>query len=356
MSRLNAWWIQPDQFDWITTFLREHGWLRPAQKIIAVVGISAALVPLTVLTSHRKLGVGVLVVGAFIAVYAIGFAAFWLTSWPTRRQSAVAAIIGTLCVGGWSLAQPSAAIAALTCTATAVTGGYIAFFHSPRVLVLHSLVTAAIATTAVLRLFRQADLITATAAFWLLNFLNVSVPLAIYGMSRVIGVYAQLSAEDPLTGLLNRRAFIDAVTYRLGTPPPGHTHLAVAMVDLDNFKRINDTHGHSVGDRALRAVAKLLREHAPADAIICRAGGEEFLIALTCMTSEIRALSARICTAVASLSLAVTASIGTVSAELNLLAGRDCASRVEQLITIADEAMYSAKRSGGNQASHSVCT
>jgi diguanylate cyclase (GGDEF)-like protein len=52
------------------------------------------------------------------------------------------------------------------------------------------------------------------------------------------------------------------------------------MVDLDDFKRVNDTRGHPAGDRALLAVAELLRRHSPPTAAICRAGGEEFLIAM----------------------------------------------------------------------------
>ena len=352
MSRLKAWWNQPDQFDWITTFLRNHGWLRSAQKIIAVVGASAALVPLTVLFDQRQPGVRVVFVGALIAIYCLGFTVYWLTSWPARWQSQAAVMAGMLGILAWCVAQPSAPLAALGCTATAVTGGYIAFFHSPRLLIVHSAAALAIATIAMLRVLREADIASAASAFWLINFLNLSVPLAIYGTSRALITYAQRSAEDPLTGLLNRRAFTETVTHRLADPPLGHTHLAVAMIDLDNFKHVNDTHGHSTGDSALRAVSELLCEHAPAGAVICRAGGEEFLIALTCMTSDVRPLAAQICTAVAGLTPKMTASVGTASAELRSLTTTGVASLVEELIAIADEAMYAAKRSGGNQVQH----
>ncbi|SRR5271166_87855 len=124
------------------------------------------------------------------------------------------------------------------------TGGYIAFFHGPRLLLFNSVVAVAVATTAVLRLAHEANIATAASALWINTFLNVSVPLGIWGMSRAMGTYAQRSEEDDLTGLLNRRAFTDAVSNRLANPPAAHTHLAVVMVDLDNFKRVNDTHGH----------------------------------------------------------------------------------------------------------------
>jgi len=170
-----------------------------------------------------------------------------------------------------------------------------------------------------------------------------------------MGTYVQRSEEDDLTGLLNRRAFTDAVSNRLANPPPAHSHLAVVMVDLDNFKRINDTHGHLAGDRALRAVADLLREHTPTDAVVCRAGGEEFLVALTAATSDVRSLTAQFNSALAGLLPKITASVGIATAELRQLTG-DVASLVDELIRIADDAMYAAKRRGGDQVHQGVKT
>jgi diguanylate cyclase len=354
MSRLKAWWSQPDQFNWITTYLRQRGLLRSTRMIMVVVAGSSALVPLTVLPSQYRPSAVEMVVGGIVAAFTVGMTVLWLTRWPTRWQSQVGVVIGALGIGGWSLVQPTAALAALACTAMAVPGGYIAFFHSPRLLLFNCVAAAAFATAAALRLSREVDIATAASAFWVINFLNLSFPLAIWGMSRAMGRYVQRSTEDALTGLLNRRAFNDAISRHLANPPPAHTHLAVVMVDLDDFKRINDTHGHSIGDRTLREVAELLREHAPSDAVVCRAGGEEFLIALTSVSSDVGPLAAQFCAAVAKLSPAVTASIGTVSAELHLLTRPDGATLAEELIAIADRAMYAAKRSGGNQAHHSA--
>ncbi len=351
MSRLSPWWAQADQYDWITTFLRQRGLLRSAQMILAVVAGSSALVPLSSLLNQRHPSASAAVIGGLAAVFTVGMSIVWLTRWPTRRQSQVVVMMGALIIGGWSLAQPTAPLAALACTATAVTGGYIAFLHHPKILLFNATVAVAITTTAVLRLVSETDMATAAAAFWLILFLNLSVPLSIWGMSQAMGLYAQRSEQDPLTGLLNRRAFADAVSTRLAFPSAAHTHLAVVMVDLDDFKRINDTHGHPVGDHALRAVADLLRRHTPADAAICRAGGEEFLIALTCVTSDVGPQAERFCAAIAGLSPQVTASVGTASAELRLLRGHEIGF-LEELITIADKAMYAAKRRGGNQAHH----
>lgn len=258
MSGLKAWCSQGDDFDWMTEFLRQRGWLRAAQRIMMVVAGSASLVPLAVLSFQRH---------------------------PT-----------------------------------------------------------------------EADVAAAASAFWLIAFLNLSVSLGVRGMSRAIAMYAQRSEEDALTGLLNRRAFSETVGHRLARPARAHTHLAVVMVDIDNFKRINDTQDHAAGDDALRTVAGLLREQAPPGAVICRAGGEEYLIALTCMASDVKALAAQICTAIGVLSLDLTASIGTAIADLHLLSGSRGTGLLEELVTIADRAMYAAKRSCGNRVFHSATT
>lgn len=353
MSRLKTWWAEPDQFDWITKFLRQRGLLRSARRIMAWVASSSCLAAVTVLAQPQHFSPWALMVGTTGGVFCVGMTWFWLTRWPTRRQSEAAVLLGALWVAMWSLAQPNPAIAALGCTAMAITGGYIGLFHSARLLILNFTLAMAIAIVATTRLANETDIMTATEAFSLIWLLNVAVPLAIRGTSRAMGEYAIRSDEDPLTGLLNRRGFIDAIHARLADPSPAATHLTVLMVDLDNFKLVNDTHGHAAGDRMLRAVAQLLRQHIPPAAAVCRAGGEEFLIALPAASADPSAIATRLCHAIAKVAHSVTASIGTASAELHNVTGSHTAELIEQLITAADSAMYVAKRNGGNQVQHS---
>lgn len=353
MSLLKTWWDQPDQFDWMTTFLRRQGLIRAAQVTMVIVAGSAAMAPLSVIASQRKPTAWALVVGVVVASFTAAMAVFWLTRWPTRWQSAVSAVAGVLCIPCWSFAQPTAMSGILGCTALAVTGGYIAFFHNTKLLLVNTAVAAVVIAAAALRLARETNVTAAMTAFWLVWFLNASVALGARGMSLALKTYVVRAEEDPLTGLLNRRGFVDALTHHLATPLPAGAHLTVMMVDLDNFKRINDTHGHAVGDQTLLAVAGLLQEHFSPTAAICRAGGEEFLIALTSTTLDTGPLAARLCSGIARLTHQITASIGTASAEIHRVTGRGgAADLIEQLIRLADNAMYVAKRNGGNQAQH----
>jgi hypothetical protein len=141
---------------------------------------------------------------------------------------------------------------ALACTAGAVTGSYLAVFHSPRALPFNIPlfnIAAALATAVVAayRLAEQTHPATAVTAFWLMWLLNIAVPLAIRGASKAMSQYAMRSHQDPLTGPLNRRGFIDAVSRRIvaGMSQSDPACLLVLMIDLDKFKQVNDTHGHA---------------------------------------------------------------------------------------------------------------
>jgi diguanylate cyclase len=349
------WWSQPDRFDWTTKFLTERGLLRAAQRIMAFVAVSSALVPLSVVVSRQQITAPAAAAGIATFVFATGMTVFLLTRWPSRRQSMSSVMIGVLCIAGWSATQPSDAVAALSCTALAITGGYIAFFHGPKLLAFNLAVAVLIASAATARLYQEEGVQAALAGFWLIWFLNASVPLAIWGTSRAMTLYAARSDEDPLTGLLNRRGFIEAITRQLADPTPDVAHLTVQMVDLDDFKRINDTDGHAAGDRVLIAVAELLRRHAPPGASICRAGGEEFLIASTSASAtDGAAIAGRLCDSISGLTPSITASVGTARAALDGAQEGAVPNFVEGLIEAADSAMYAAKRNGGNQVQHAV--
>jgi diguanylate cyclase (GGDEF)-like protein len=143
---------------------------------------------------------------------------------------------------------------------------------------------------------------------------------------------------DPLTGLLNHRSFHDAVDRALGERD-GAAGTCVVMIDLDNFKRINDEDGHGGGDRLLRAAAAALGEACRRGDLAFRVGGDEFALLLAGLDEHAAAAVARrTCAAIAALDPRLGASAGLVAL------GRD--SSKDSLLEQADRRLYAAKRGG----------
>ena len=95
---------------------------------------------------------------------------------------------------------------------------------------------------------------------------------------RLIKKLEYTSDHDSLTGLLNRRGIDAAIAERLADAPDAA--YALALIDVDDFKAINDTHGHDAGDAVLRELARSMREFFPAESVLGRNGGDEFLVML----------------------------------------------------------------------------
>jgi diguanylate cyclase (GGDEF)-like protein len=93
--------------------------------------------------------------------------------------------------------------------------------------------------------------------------------------------------RDPLTGLFNRRYLEETMEREINRVKRQETYLGVIMMDLDHFKRYNDTFGHSAGDELLRALSNLLKSHIRGEDIACRYGGEEFLLILPGISLEV---------------------------------------------------------------------
>jgi diguanylate cyclase (GGDEF)-like protein len=170
--------------------------------------------------------------------------------------------------------------------------------------------------------------------------------IALHDYGRLAVRYQELAAIDGITGLYNRRHFMEAAeaalarAQRLGQP------LVALMIDVDNFKQINDTHGHIVGDQVLAEMAQACREHVRPDDIVGRYGGDEFVIIIAGIDSlratQIAEQLARPTARVLGCDgkpLTYNASIGIAES----LPGRDLAT----LLVHADLAMYEAKRAGG---------
>ncbi|HEX2595826.1 MAG TPA: diguanylate cyclase [Luteimonas sp.] len=161
---------------------------------------------------------------------------------------------------------------------------------------------------------------------------------------------AQLEAErDPLTGVFNRAGIKRRLDWALAATQSEYQPLAVLFLDIDHFKRINDEHGHAVGDACLGALVRLVTGELQYGDQVGRLGGEEFLLVLPGAdrrraqdTAEHirRSVEAR-CREIAGVPLAMTVSIGVAESRYG--------DSVAEIIARADAAMYTAKRAGRNR-------
>jgi diguanylate cyclase (GGDEF)-like protein len=161
----------------------------------------------------------------------------------------------------------------------------------------------------------------------------------------------RFSLTDPLTHLFNRRMGVIALDQEVARAARTARPLSLLMCDLDYFKRLNDTFGHAAGDRALHAVAELLRKTVRKGDTVCRLGGEEFLVVLPDTQPEDAAvLAARLFTAIhvrgEELALPLTVSIGMTSYRP--------ADTGERMLQRADHALYASKGQGRNRFSIDV--
>lgn len=351
MHAVGRWWRQSDHFDWLSLYLNTRGIRLMWRAMIAAVIVSIAVVPVVVLVRpalpHYR---AALVVSPVASGFGMVIALLWLMRWPTRRQSALYSLTGSVCIAATCLVQGDPHAGLLGCSAFAVLGGYIAFFHTAPYMTTNT--TIAMSTAAVLsaRLIRYYDIVVAGCAFLLVLLLNVAFPFAVQSLVHALGSDLRRSSRDTLTGLLVRRAFYQSAYGLLLRRRQGPSYLGAAMIDLDNFKRLNDTHGHSTGDKALVAVSGALRLACPPTSIIARFGGEEFVVADTYRTDDLHDIAEQLRTAIAGIRYPVTASIGIASVRLN--ANFDPAERelIDDLVNLADTAMYAAKHAGGNQS------
>lgn len=166
-----------------------------------------------------------------------------------------------------------------------------------------------------------------------------------------------LSRTDALTGLHNRRSIMEALDQEIGRSARHGTVLSVVILDLDHFKRINDTWGHPAGDQVLRESARVLRESVRETDLVGRYGGEEFMVILPGASlreaegvlerCRQKLAETQIVTETNEL-LRVSASFGLVCDET----GGDLAAQI--LIKGADEALYRAKENGRNRIESSL--
>ncbi len=161
---------------------------------------------------------------------------------------------------------------------------------------------------------------------------------------------SEQATHDPLTGAFNRRYMDRILPNEISLSRQNGSTLGIIMADLDHFKQVNDTYGHKAGDLVLQSLVKLLKKSVRAADVVCRYGGEEFVIIMPGATlstlsrtaEEIRSKCQASCLPYNEHEIKVTASFGVAAYPQH-------GSNADEVLVHADEALYCAKQQGRNQ-------
>lgn len=341
---MRAWWRDPVDYRWLVRTLEARWALGIIKNVVGAGGaVMAVITALNWISSSGPVGAGGIVAALNVTAGTLWAAYWWIAPWPRERRSLLLMVVADVLVTLGCVVDSDRVYGSLGVMLLVVTGGYLTFFHGPRILALHAVwsLLSVLALSALMVADADGDIALAIAIILTMAAATVVVLPALHFCYWVLRVDA---LSDPLTALLNRRG----LDYYLsgwfrsedGTP------ICVMTVDLDRFKAVNDTYGHSAGDRVLVKIAACLRSSVAPGAIVARSGGEEFVVIAHLTTPEAITEAERLCRAVAAASESctpVTASIGVAVAE------GDSADRCpERLLHNSDSAMYRAKQLGGN--------
>jgi diguanylate cyclase (GGDEF)-like protein len=158
-----------------------------------------------------------------------------------------------------------------------------------------------------------------------------------------------MADTDALTGLLSSRAYHERLESEFRSAQAARRSLSLLIIDLDNFKQVNDRFGHQAGDELLRRVGALLRQQARRNDVCCRYGGDEFIIVMPeTIKSEAAMVAERVRKSIED--IRIPSGGGTVQATVSIGAAsypQDVTNK-QALIKAADDALYAAKREGRN--------
>jgi diguanylate cyclase (GGDEF)-like protein/PAS domain S-box-containing protein len=173
---------------------------------------------------------------------------------------------------------------------------------------------------------------------------------------RVERELTRLAEHDSLTGLLNRRRFQQELERELKRARRSHGRAAILYIDIDHFKRVNDTHGHKAGDDVLQSIARRLVLRLRATDIIARLGGDEFAVLLLDLDSieDARRIADEIRTAVRSEPIPVGDTMVNVTISIGIATLGEGEGADDQVLIAADNAMFEAKRTGRDGVSLAV--
>ena len=180
--------------------------------------------------------------------------------------------------------------------------------------------------------------------------INSFVAFACELVLRIIGSEKPHGEIEPLTGLPNRQSFYDSVATLIGSRSRrDDRYLILIVVNLDSFSLLTAMSGKAGGNKARVAIGQRLRETVRGDAVIGALGEAEYLVADVFTTPDPTPLAERILGTIKSAPFQLTASLGVISTPLKPLTGQGSHDVLDELVTIGTNAMYEARKAGGNQ-------
>jgi diguanylate cyclase (GGDEF)-like protein len=169
-----------------------------------------------------------------------------------------------------------------------------------------------------------------------------------YDNARRRELLSEQARTDELTGLFNRRHFHERLAAELARAQRDEAPVGLVLLDVDDFKRVNDVHGHPVGDQVLIAFGSILEDHVRAGDVVCRTGGEEFGVVLpNADEAEAGRCADRL---VAAVRAATWPDAGPITASAGVAVAPDDAATVAALFKAADECLLAAKAQGKDGA------
>lgn len=341
---LVQWWRRSDDYQWRIDFLRSRDMLPMLRVMIAGIGavmglLSAVNAFLPPVNDTPLIRIG----WAVVSVGSLAWSARWLLPWPSARSSAVLVVcvdilmtLSALLFGDPNLAMSGIPI--LLCA-----GGYVVFFHGPRLHLAHILwCTASVTGIALWMVFSGYGLQVAVSRAIIALAVTVCILPALQFGFWLLQDSSIQSLADPLTELTNRRG-LEVAVRRLNERAVQRSDLCALLIDVDDFKWVNDNLGHAAGDEVLIRTARRIRDSVGPDAVVVRWGGEEFLVVDRIPARQAEVVADRVRAAVAAPGEpAVTVSIGVASSDRPDTA-------LDGVIAAADRAMYEAKGHGGDR-------
>jgi diguanylate cyclase (GGDEF)-like protein len=347
----SRWRHGGDHYEWLTAFLAARDLQVATCRVVAwIIGSLGVVSVLVIVAStnpdqpYRAVIAGLL----FVACAVMAFV--WLRSdWPTRRQSQFCLILGTVLISTVCLLEPDPVLGLLSSSAFTVTTAYAVFFHSRTWLIPIWAVQTVTLGVLAWRLL-AVDYALALASVVFVALINSFVAFACELVLRIVGSEKPHGEIEPLTGLPNRQSFYDSVATLIGSRSRrDDRYLILIVVNLDSFSLLTAMSGKTGGNKARVAIGQRLRETVRGDAVIGALGEAEYLIADVFTNPDPTPLAERILGTIKSAPFQLTASLGVISTPLKPLTRQGSHDVLDELVTIGTNAMYDARKSGGNQ-------